>query len=171
MKKLIISLSLLTGIVAYGQGTLKTDTASVQNIQEVLMTKKVFKKESDRFVYDISNSTVAKGNTAFNVLTQTPLVSSTDDRTLKIAGKNNAIIYINGRKSNMDAESLTQFLKNTPAENIQKIEVITMPGSEFQVESSDGIINIVLKKKATDGLNGNMRMASTVNKYSDNSAS
>jgi len=171
MKKLIISLSLLTGIVAYGQGTLKTDTASVQNIQEVLMTKKVFKKESDRFVYDISNSTVAKGNTAFNVLTQTPLVSSTDDRTLKIAGKNNALIYINGRKSNMDAESLTQFLKNTPAENIQKIEVITMPGSEFQVESSDGIINIVLKKKATDGLNGNMRMASTVNKYSDNSAS
>ncbi|MGZ5189142.1 MAG: outer membrane beta-barrel protein, partial [Kaistella sp.] len=171
MKKLIISLSLLTGIVAYGQGTLKTDTASVQNIQEVLMTKKVFKKESDRFVYDISNSTVAKGNTAFNVLTQTPLVSSTDDRTLKIAGKNNAIIYINGRKSNMDAESLTQFLKNTPAENIQKIEVITMPGSEFQVESSDGIINIILKRKATDGLNGNMRMASTVNKYSDNSAS
>lgn len=171
MKKLIISLSLLTGIVAFGQGTLKTDTASVQNIQEVLMTKKVFKKESDRFVYEIANAPVAKGNTAFDVLTQTPLVSSTDDRTLKIAGKNNALIYINGRKSNMDAESLTQFLKNTPAENIQKIEIITMPGSEFQVESSDGIINIVLKKKATDGLNGNMRMASTVNKYSDNSAS
>ena len=171
MKKLIFSLSLLTGIVAFGQGTLKTDTASVQNIQEVLMTKKVFKKESDRFVYEIANAPVAKGNTAFDVLTQTPLVSSTDDRTLKIAGKNNALIYINGRKSNMDAESLTQFLKNTPAENIQKIEIITMPGSEFQVESSDGIINIVLKKKATDGLNGNMRMASTVNKYSDNSAS
>jgi len=71
----------------------------------------------------------------------------------------------------MDAESLIQFLKNTPAENIQRIEVITMPGSEFQVESSDGIINIILKKKATDGLNGNMRMATTVNKYSDNSAS
>jgi hypothetical protein len=43
----------------------------------------------------------------------------------------------------MDAESLVQFLKNTPAENIQKIEVITVPGSEYQVESSDGIINIV----------------------------
>ena len=171
MKKLIISLSLLSGIVAFGQGTQKIDTASVQNIQEVLMTKKVFKKESDRFVYDISNTPVAKGNTAFTILTQTPLVSSTDDRTLKIAGKNNALIYLNGRKTNMDAESLAQFLKNTPAENIQKIEVITMPGSEYQVESSDGIINIVLKKKSTDGLNGNMRMANTVNKYSDNSAS
>ncbi|MCP2039213.1 TonB-dependent receptor [Chryseobacterium sp. HSC-36S06] len=171
MKKLIISLSLLTGIITFGQATSKTDTAKVQNIQEVLMTKKVFKKESDRFVYDISNAPVAKGNTTFDILKQTPLISSTDESTLKITGKNNAVIYIDGRKSNMDAQSLVQFLKNTPAENIQKIEVITMPGSEFQVDASDGIINIVMKKKMTNGLNGNMRMASTANIYSDNSAS
>src|SRR5690606_22259868 len=79
--------------------------------------------------------------------------------------------YENGRKSNMDAESLVQFLKNTPDENIQKIEIITMPGSEFQVDASDGIINIILKKRSTDGLNGNMRMASSANKYSQNTAS
>ena len=71
----------------------------------------------------------------------------------------------------MDAQSLAQFLKNTPAENIQKIEVITMPGSEFQVEASDGIINIVMKKKMTNGLNGNIRMASSANIYSSNSSS
>lgn len=171
MKKLTLTLALLSGFVAFAQEQMEKDSTKVQSIQEVLMTKKVFKKESDRFVYDISNAPVAKGNTTFDVLKQTPLLSSTDDNTLKIAGKNNAVVYINGRKSNMDATSLAQFLKNTPAENIQKIEVITMPGSEFQVESSDGIINIVLKKKSTDGLNGNMRMASSANKYSNNSAS
>lgn len=171
MKKLTVTLALLSGFIAFAQENQKTDTAKVQNIQEVLMTKNVFKKQSDRFVYDLSNATVAKGNTTFDILKQTPLLSSTDDSTLKIAGKNNAVIYVNGRKSNMDAESLVQFLKNTPAENIQKIEIITMPGSEFQVDASDGIINIILKKKSTDGLNGNMRMASTVNKYSQNNAS
>lgn len=71
----------------------------------------------------------------------------------------------------MDAESLTQFLKNTPAENIQKIEVITVPGSEYQVESSDGIINIVLKKKMSDGTSGNMRMSNSQNKYNSSNAS
>lgn len=86
-------------------------------------------------------------------------MSSTDDKTLRIAGKSNAVIYINGRKTQMDADGLVAFLKNTPAENIQKIEVITMPGSEFQVESSDGIINIILKKRTDNGLNGNLRMA------------
>lgn len=149
----------------------KQDTVKTKTIEGVTMTKQVFKKQSDRFVYDVAASPVTKGNTTFDLLKQTPLLSTTDDKTLKIVGKNNAVIYINGRKTNMDAESLTQFLKNTPAENIQKIEVITVPGSEFQVESSDGIINIILKKKMSDGTSGNMRMSNTQNKYNSSQAS
>lgn len=149
----------------------KQDSVKIKSIEGVTMTKQVFKKQSDRFVYDVAASPVAKGNTTFDLLKQTPLLSTTDDKTLKIAGKNNALIYINGRKTNMDAESLTQFLKNTPAENIQKIEVITVPGSEYQVESSDGIINIVLKKKMSDGTSGNMRMSNSQNKYNSSNAS
>lgn len=157
--------SLLSGVIAFAQGTQKTDTLKVQSIKEVTLTKKVFKKLSDRFVYDISASPIAKGNTAFGLLKETPLVSSTDDKTLKIAGKSNAVIYINGRPTQMDADGLEQFLKNMPAENIQRIEVITMPGSEFKVESTDGIINIILKKKTTDGLNGNLRFVNEQNYF------
>ncbi|WP_307462169.1 TonB-dependent receptor domain-containing protein [Chryseobacterium sp. SORGH_AS_0447] len=149
----------------------KQDTVKTKSIEAVTLTKQVFKKQSDRFVYDVASSPVAKGNTTFDLLKQTPLLSTTDDKTFKIVGKNNVLIYINGRKSNMDSESLTQFLKNTPAENIQKIEVITIPGSEYQVESSDGIINIVLKKKMSDGTSGNMRMSNTQNKYNASNAS
>lgn len=170
MKKLITTLSLLSATLAFAQGNQKNDSVKVQKIEEVVMTKKIFKKESDRFVYDVANSPVAKGNTAFGLLKETPLVSSTDDKTLTIAGKSNAVIYINGRETQMDAESLVQFLKNTPAENIQKIEVITLPGSEFKVESSDGIINIILKKKVGDGLNGNMRMNNEQSYYNSSGA-
>ncbi len=167
--KTLIAAIFFSGLI-YAQES-KKDTANTKNIEAVTITKQVFKKQSDRFVYDVAASPVAKGNNAFSLLKQTPLVSSTDDKTLKIIGKNNAVIYINGRKTNMDAESLTQFLKNTPAENIQKIEVITLPGSEYQVESSDGIINIVLKKKMTDGLNGNMRMGNSQSYYNSSYAS
>ena len=170
MKKLIISLSLLTGFVAFAQKGEKSDSTKVKDIQEVVMTKKVFKKESDRFVYDVASSPVTKGNTAFGLLKETPLVSSTDDKTLRIAGKSNAVIYINNRVTQMDADGLVEFLKNMPAENIQKIEVITMPGSEFNVESTDGIINIVLKKKATDGLNGNLRLTNEQNYHNSTGA-
>jgi iron complex outermembrane recepter protein len=149
----------------------KQDTVKTKTIEGVTMTKQIFKKQSDRFVYDVAASPITKGNTTFDLLKQTPLLSTTDDKAFKITGKNNALIYINGRKTNMDAESLTQFLKNTPAENIQRIEVITVPGSEYQVESSDGIINIVLKKKMSDGTSGNMRMSNSQNKYNSSNAS
>lgn len=170
MKRIILSLILLSGTCAFAQEK-KSDTTKAKSIEGITITKQVFKKQSDRLVYDVASSPIAKGNTTFDILKQTPLLSSTDDKTLKIAGKNNVLIYINGRKSNMDAESLAQFLKNTPAENIQKIEVITVPGSEYQVESSDGIINIVLKKKMSDGLNGNMRFSNTQGKYNASQAS
>lgn len=170
MKRILLSIVIIFGTCAAAQEK-KSDTVKTKSIEGITLTKQVFKKQSDRFVYDVAASPVAKGNTTFDLLKQTPLLSSTDDKTLKIAGKNNAIIYINGRKTNMDADSLVQFLKNTPAENIQKIEVITVPGSEFQVESSDGIINIILKKKMSDGLNGNMRMSNTQNKYNSSQAS
>lgn len=165
---LLIAAIFFTGLTFAQEKT--SDSVKTKKIEEVVLTKQVFKKQSDRFVYDVAASPVAKGNTTFDLLRQTPLLSTTDDKTLKIAGKNNALIYINGRKTNMDAESVTQFLKNTPAENIQKIEVITVPGSEFQVESSDGIINIVLKKKMSDGLNGNMRMSNSQNKFNASNA-
>ncbi|MDR6922749.1 outer membrane beta-barrel family protein [Chryseobacterium sp. 2987] len=170
MKKIIILAAAISGSIVLAQEK-KSDTVKTKSIEGITLTKQVFKKQSDRFVYDVAASPVAKGNTTFDLLKQTPLLSSTDDKTLKIAGKNNALIYINGRKTNMDAESLVQFLKNTPAENIQKIEVITVPGSEYQVESSDGIINIVLKKKMSDGTNGNMRMSNTQNKFNNSQAS
>lgn len=166
---LLIAAIFFTGF-AFAQEK-KQDTIKTKSIEEVTIKKQVFKKQSDRFVYDVAASPVAKGNTTFDLLKQTPLLSSTDDKTLKIAGKNNALIYINGRKTNMDADSLVQLLKSTPAENIQKIEVITVPGSEYQVESSDGIINIVMKKKMSDGLSGNMRMSNMQNKYNGSSAS
>lgn len=171
MKTLITSIALLSGIVAFAQEKPKADSAKTKNIQEVIVTKKNIQKKSDRLIFDVAASPVAKGNTAFNLLKETPLVSSTDDKTLKIAGKGNAVIYINGKRTMMNADALEAFLKNTPADNIAKIEVITLPGSEYNVESQDGIINIILKKKMTDGTSGNFRMSSTQNIYNSQSSS
>ena len=124
MKTPILIAAIFFSGLAFAQQK-KQDTAKTQNIEAVTLKKQVFKKQSDRFVYDVAASPVAKGNTTFDLLKQTPLLSTTDDKTLKIAGKNNALVYINGRKTNMDGESLTQFLKKTPAEKIQKNEIIT----------------------------------------------
>lgn len=168
MKKSICAILFVASTFVLAQK--KADTTKVQEIGAVNITKKVFKKESDRFVYDVAASPIAKGNTAFGMLKDTPLVSSTDNKSLQIAGKPNTVIFINGRVAQMDADGLEQFLKNTPAENIQKFEIITMPGSEYNVDAASGIINIILKKKSSNGLSGNMRMTNQQNYFNSTGA-
>lgn len=165
MRKLLFTAALLSSLFYYSQ------EEKTKDIEEVKMTKKVLQKKSDRLVFDVAASPIVKGNNAFDLLKETPLVSSTDDKNIKISGKSNAVIFINGRKSNMNADALESFLKSMPAENIAKIEVITVPGSEYHVESSDGIINIILKKKLTDGTNGNLRFGNTQAKRNSQNAS
>lgn len=172
MKRIVFTLGILTSMFAQAQMTKDTTkNTNTKDLETVTIIKKSFKKVADRFVYDVAASPAVKGKSVFEILKEAPLVSSTDDKTLMVVGKNNVIIYLNGRKSNMNSEAMTQFLKNTPAENIQKIEVITTPGSEYQVEGSDAIINIVLKKKSTNGLNGNLRLTNEQRKYNTSSAS
>ena len=161
MKKLLFTAALLTSLFSYSQ------EEKTKDIEEVKMTKKVFHKKSDRMVYDVANSPVAKGSNAFELLKETPLISTSDNANLKILGKNDAIIYINGRKSNMSAEAVLEILKNTPSENIQKIEIITVPSSEFQVESNQGIINIVMKKKKYDGMSGTWKLENKQGYYNN----
>jgi len=127
-------------------------------------------KKSDRFVYDVASSPIAKGTNSFNLLQQTPMLSSTDGKTFKIMGKSNVVFYINGKKTLMDAEAITEMLKNTPSENIQRIEVVTVPGSEFQVEANEGVINIVMKKSKTNGYNGTLKMNNSQTFYNNPSS-
>lgn len=153
--QILIAALFFSGLITAQQ---KKDSLKVNAIESVNIKKQVFKKQGDRLVYDVAASPIAKGTNTFNLLKQTPMISSIDGKTLKILGKSDAIIYINNKKSNMDAEALIEMLKSTPSEDIQKIEVITVPGSEFQVESKEGVINIVMKKNKNNGYNGTLKM-------------
>lgn len=140
------------------------DTVKSTEIKEVVLKKKTLQKKSDRMVYDVGNSPVAKGNNGFELLKQTPMLSSTDDKSLKVLGKGSTKIYINGKAQTMDADAIVDMLKSMPAENISKIEVITVPSSEFQVEGNEAIVNVILKKKSSDGINGNVKIEDQIAK-------
>ena len=164
----LIAVIFFTGMVSAQQT--KMDSTKTKSIEEVKLNKKVFQKKSDRFVYDVANSPIAKGTNSFNLLQQTPMLSSTDGKVFKIMGKSSVVFYINGKRTLMDAEAITEMLKNTPSENIQKIEVVTVPGSEFQVEANEGVINIVMKKSKTNGYNGTLKMNNSQSFYNNPSS-
>lgn len=124
MIKFTLSIAILASSLSFAQQATKQDSTRTEEIEQVVLNKKVFQRKADRLIYDVANAPVAKGSNAFDLLKQTPLITSTDDKTLKIAGKGGTVIFINGRKTKMNADGLEAFLKNTPSENIARIEEI-----------------------------------------------
>jgi len=55
---------------------------------------------------------------------------------------------------NFSGDDLKNYLQNLRSSDIQSIEIIAHPSAEYDAEGAGGIINIILKKNAKDGLNG-----------------
>lgn len=160
MKTIVTSILLLATSVTLAQEK-KATPNEIKEIKSVIIKRKNITKKSDRLVFNVGNSPIAKGLSTFDMLKQTPLLSSTDDENIQISGKSNVVYFINGKRSRMNASAIEAFLKNTPAENIKKIEVITLPGSEYNVESSEGVVNIIMKTNRGNGINGNLRLVNS----------
>lgn len=106
----------------------------------------------DKKVYNVGNDLMVKGGTVSDVLDNIPSVSVDVEGNVSLRGNENVRILIDGKPSN--AINITEALKIYPADAVEKVEVITNPSARYDAEGGGGILNIVLKKGKTNGLNG-----------------
>lgn len=127
---------------------------SVVNLQEVVVKGKrtPMKIETDRLVYDMETNP-AKNDNALEAFKYIPFVVSDGER-FAIIGKSETKIYINGIPSKLSSDALNDYLKALSSRRIKSIEIIQSPNSSFRGEGNFGIINIVLKKLADEGVQG-----------------
>ncbi len=127
---------------------------STEALDEVSITykKPTLKKEADRLVFYVANTALSEGTT-LEVLKRTPGVIVLNDE-IKVRNAQ-PTIYINDRKVNLSQQDVTLLLENSPANTIQKVEVITNPSSKYDAESGV-IINIVMSKNVIAGYNGSL---------------
>lgn len=134
-----------------------------KNLAEVqVVAKKPFlEQQVDRVVMNVENSIVASGNTALDVLEKAPGVTiDRQNDQLKLKGKSGVIVYIDGKQTYLSQQEVSNLLKNTPSDNIEKIEIITNPGSKYDAAGNSGIINIKMKKNKNFGTNGTLTLGS-----------
>lgn len=160
MKQLLASAGLLCGTFFMAQTV--EDTLKSKSIEEVVVIAKkpTVETKVDRTVFNVANSSILAGNTTWDVLRMTPLVSIDNNDVVKSEGEN-VTVYINDRKSVFTGKELKEYLKSIPADNLMKIEVITNPSSRY--ETNGQVINIVLKKRDDEGLKGSFSMTNTQN--------
>lgn len=136
-------------------------------IDQVVVKASLFKRKSDRFVFNVSAAPWLAGTDAVAILQHTPLIFSSGNDKLNIVGKSQTSIRINGKDPHMSQDALMSYLRSVPSEEIKRIEVITMPGSEYSASYTGGIINIIIKEQ-TDGLKGSVRLEDRQNRFVNN---
>ncbi|OCX54884.1 hypothetical protein BEL04_10355 [Mucilaginibacter sp. PPCGB 2223] len=118
--------------------------------------KPIIKQEVDRIGYDVQADPENKAMTVLDMLRKVPMISVDASDNIKLKGSGDYKILINGKESSLIAKNPSDVFKAMPASNIQKIEVITTPPAKYDAEGLAGIINIITKKNADNGYNGNI---------------
>ena len=110
----------------------------------------------DKKIYNIGKDLTTSGATVSDALNNVPSVTVDVEGNIALRGNENVRILINGRPSAIAGFGSTDALRQLPAEAIEKVEVITSPSARYDAEGTAGILNIVLRKEKTLGLNGSI---------------
>ena len=103
----------------------------------------------DRQVFDSRNFQSSLGGTAIDVIKNLPSVSVNGLGDISIRGSKGFAVLINGKPTQGQVSAI---LAQLPANSLDKIEVITAPSAKYDPDGKGGILNIITKKGAANGI-------------------
>ncbi len=133
--------------------SLSLSQASIQSNESVVVEgdRPPVSYEIDRKVVDVASMETAAAGNAADVLENVPLVTVDIEGNVSLRGSGSFTVLIDGRPTVLDAQDA---LQQIPASTIDDIEIITNPSAKYDPEGTAGIINIVTKKNALQGISG-----------------
>lgn len=103
----------------------------------------VFVNEGETVVYHLSRDPQGQKGTVSDALQNVPGVKVDTEGNVTLRGVSQVKIFLNGRPSHFDEESLKNYLQQVKAASIVRIEVMTNPSAQFTSETDTGVINLV----------------------------
>jgi len=141
-----------------GSGEIAVDTIflaeTITSLNEVTVTAERIKGKEmvDRTVYAIPEVIAKSSSNGYDILKKIPQVNVDFQNNITLNGSSNFIIQVDGRQR--DREYLNKLVPS----DIQSIEIISNPSGKYE-GNIDGVINIILKKEARYGMNGNVGLS------------
>lgn len=128
------------------------DSLKTRLLAEVIVKSqyKYAKRKGDKFVVSFKGSPFYKDKTIAEGLALCPLLSH-QGNLFQIIGKQSTVIYINGRPSMLTGEDLSAYLDTKKVDEVERVEIITMPSGRFADANKSGVINIVTSQKTELG--------------------
>ena len=119
----------------------------------------------DRTIFNVEGTINSTGSDALSLLRKAPNVTVDNNDNINVLGRAGVLLYVDGKRLPLTGEDLTAYLQNLPAEQIDRIEIITNPGAKYEAEGNAGIIDIRLKKDKNLGANGSVNMTASQGRY------
>ena len=156
-------ITLAAGAPAVQLGNWRIAPAAVQLGGVVVQGEKAaLVDDLDKKVINVAKDLNSAGGTAADILQKVPAVTIDQEGKASLRGNSNVTIYLDGKPA---PSSLR--LDQLPASRLETIEVLTNPGAKYSAEGTGGIINLVQKKPAPNGWNGQAQATlGTRGKYS-----
>jgi outer membrane receptor protein involved in Fe transport len=110
------------------------------------------KEMVDRTVYSIPDVIAKSSSNGYDLLKKIPQVNVDFQNNITLNGSSNFIIQVDGRQRDKE------FLARLNPSDIQTIEIISNPSGKYE-GNIDGVLNIILKKEARHGINGNVALS------------
>ena len=123
-------------------------TASLKEVTVVAERMKG-KEMVDRTVYTVPEVIAKSSYNGYDILKKIPQVNVDYQNNVTLNGSSNFIIQVDGRQRDKE------FLNKLNPSDIESIEIISNPSGKYE-GNIDGVINIILKKEARYGMNGNI---------------
>jgi len=141
-------------------------SASTRLLKEVSVvgSRPEIEASPGKITLNIQNSLTDAGASAYDILRQSPGVRVDNNNSITIIGRQNALITIDGKQTNLAGEDLIDVLRGIQSNMIDRIELITGGSAKYDA-SGGGVINIILKKGQNTGANGTFTAVAGYGKY------
>jgi outer membrane receptor protein involved in Fe transport len=112
----------------------------------------------DKKVFNIGADLSNLGGSATDILDNLPSVQVDVEGNVSLRGSDNVRILIDGKPSGLVGLSSSDALRQLNGNLVERVEIITNPSARYDAEGLAGIINIVLKKEKSKGINGSFQL-------------
>lgn len=110
--------------------------------------------EPGKSTFSLDGNAARAGGTALDALKSLPGITLEQDGKVRLRGSDRVVILQDGKQSAQTGYGEQKGLDTIPADNIDRIEIVTNPSAKYDAAGMAGVINIIYKKDAKLGFNG-----------------
>lgn len=143
-----------------------------KQLKEVMVTnqKPFLEMKAGKVIMNVDQSISAAGSSIFDMIQRAPNVSVDNNDRISLKGRQGVQIMIDDKLMVIQGTELVNMLKSMPASSLEKIELMSNPGAQYDAAGTAGIIHLKTKKEKRQGYNGTANLVLGQGVYSKSNA-